>query len=173
MPLKLSRLIFPLGVLLLTPWPVAFAQSQAAAGLTPVQIQAVAPSSAPTWQVFGGAIGGVDMPGDLFYIDVTGSAGDMVATLYLTNTRELCHGYRYLVLKIGLYAWSSDGRWQRAVSGDGGLIPDTYLTLRNGQVSFLLSGYGKYKVTIDGGSFYATYARGSVSPQFYLTVNQA
>ena len=57
--------------------------------------------------------------------------------------------------------------------GNGEVIPDTYITMRNGGVSFTLSGYAKYKITIDSGSFYRFNAgtdRGSSSPKFYLTV---
>ncbi|GAF75441.1 unnamed protein product, partial [marine sediment metagenome] len=48
------------------------------------------------------------------------------------------------------------------------------ITMRNGQVSFNLTGLAEYKVTIDGGSFYCSTANtdsGSLSPQFYLEVN--
>jgi len=46
--------------------------------------------------------------------------------------------------------------------------------MRNGQVSFILPGYAKYKVAIDSGCFYCTNANAdgsSLSPQFYLEVN--
>ena len=96
------------------------------------------------------------------------------ATLHFTNTNELSHCYNYLILKIGVYAQSSTDQWEKASGGNGEPIPDIFITLRNGQVSFSTPGYAKYKVTIDSGCFYCTTANtdgGSVSPQFHLTVN--
>ncbi len=168
-----KRLIFSLlAVLLLTPWPVAYAYDNAKAGPEPVQIEAAQASSAPGWKVYGGAIGGVSTPGDLFYIDTTGSTADILATLYLTNSDELVHHYRYLILKVGGYSQIGINQWQKAVKGNGKPFPDTYITMQNGKVDFTLSGYAKYKITIDSGSFYAfrTKGDGSVSPKFYLTV---
>lgn len=175
MPKQRPRLILPiLAALLLAPWPVAFVHDYAAAGQNPVQIEAAEPSAAPSWQVFGRAIGGVDTPGDLFYVDASRNAADILAMLYLTNTKELVSGYRYLTLKVGVYVQTDDGDWQPANWRNGEPVPETYITLHNGQVSFALPGYAKYKVTIDRGSFYAnSTGAGSLSPQFYLTVDRA
>ncbi len=171
MPRKvLKPFLSLLVILLLVPWPVAFASSDTDATSIPVRIEASEPSAAPSWQAFGGAISGIDNPGDLFYLDVTRHATDILLTLYLTNAKDLVHGYRYLILEIGLYSWTDESGWQRALSRDGCPVPDAYLTLRNGQVSFLVAGYRKYKVTIDDGSFYAAHAGGGSSPQFYLEV---
>ena len=62
----------------------------------------------------------------------------------------------------------------RASGYDGGPVPETFITLRNGYVSFSLYGYTRYKITIDGGSFYCMTAAadgGTLSPKFYLTVD--
>lgn len=171
-----KKLIFlALAVLLLTPWPVAYARNYTddMAGQDTVQIEVAEVSTVPRWSAFGKAIGGVTTPGDLFYIDATDHAADIVIILYLTNAQELIHYYRYLILKVGGYVESNTGEWERASTTNGELIPDTFITLRNGQVTFTLPGYAKYKVTIDGGSFYCTNASadGDLSPQFYLTVD--
>ncbi len=167
--------IFPfLAILLLTPWPVAYAHTYTGnmVGQKPVQIEVAEPSLAPSMSVFGRAVGGVS-PGDLFYIDTT-KAADITVNLYLTNARELIGGYRHLILKVGVYAKSASGEWDRASTAYGEPIPDTFITLRDAQASFILPGSAKHKITIDSGSFYCiktTTDGGSLSPQFYLTVN--
>ena len=156
-----------MAVLLLSPWPVAYAYDNALAGPERMQVdvRAAEASAAPTWSVFGRAIGGVSTPGDLFYISSADSGADIQATLHLTNAEELIHYYRYLILNVGVYAQDSEGQWEKTT--------DTYLTMRNGMVSFTLPGYAQYKMTIDSGSFYAYSIganEGSASPKFYLSV---
>ncbi len=142
--------IFPLlAVLLLTPWPVAYARDYNSdmAGQDSVRIEVAQASAKPTWTVFGRAIGGVSTPGDLFYIDATNNAADIQVTLYVTNAQELIYCYRYLILKVGIYVESIGGEWERASRGNGEPIPDTFITMRNGQVSFTLPGYTKHILT--------------------------
>ena len=175
--MKFIKRIFPiLALLLLAPWPVAYAHTYTGdmTGQNAVRIEIAEPSEAPSWSAFGKAIGGVTTPGDLFCIDATESAADITVTLYLTNTQELSHCYRYLVLKVGVYAESNAGEWEKASKGNGEPIPDTFITLRDAQASFTLPGYAKHKITIDSGSFYCITANtdtGSLSPQFYLEVS--
>ena len=162
-------------VLLLAPWPVAYAYDNALTGQEQMQVEvrAAEASAAPTWTVFGRGIGGVTTPGDLFHVGNTDNAADILVTLYLTNAEELIYYYRYLVLNVGIYFQNSDDQWERATAGNGELIPDIYLTMRNGWVSFTLPGYTQYKITIDSGSFYANDIGtdgGSASPKFYLSV---
>lgn len=164
-----------LALLLLAPWPVAYAHTfdNAMAGQDGVRIEVAEASASPTWTAFGKAIGGVT-PGDLFYIDVTDNPADVVATLYLTNAQELIGCYRYLILRVGIYVEDHAGEWEKVFLGNGEPVPDTFITMRNGQVSFTLFGLAKYKITIDGGSFYCTTTntdKGGLSPQFYLEVN--
>ena len=165
---------FPiLALLLLLPWPVAYAfDTDAMASQDAVRIEIAEDSAKPTWTAFGKAIGGVT-PGDLFHIDATNNTADIVVTLYLTNAQELINCYRYLILNVGVYV-ESNGEWDKASGSNGELIPDTIISMRNGQVSFLLPGYSKYMISIDSGSFYCTNANAdgsSLSPQFYLEVN--
>ena len=173
---KWIKRFFPLlATLLLLPWPVAYAYDTdgALSGQDAVQIEVAEVSAQPTWTAFGKAIGGVT-PGDLFYIDATNNTADIQVNLYITNAQELISCYRNLILKVGVYAEDDTGEWEKAAMGNGELIPDTFITMRNGQVSFTLPGYANYKVTIDGGSFYCTTTKangGSLSPQFYLTVD--
>ena len=170
--MKKNLIFILLATLLLTPWPVAYAYDNDMAEQAPIRIEAAPASVAPGWHAYGNAIGGVSSPGDLFYIDATDSAIDTLVTLYLTNNDELVYYYRYLILGVGVYAQNDTGQWEKAATGDGELIPDTYLTMRNGRVIFHLRGYARYKLTIDGGSFYCFPAGSdgsSVSPKFYLT----
>ena len=174
---KWIKRFFPLiALLLLAPWPVAYAHTYTddMVGQEAVGIEVADPSVAPSFgNVFGRTIGGVT-PGDLFYLDTTDNPADIQATLYITNTQELSYCYRYLILKVGVYVETDAGEWEQASMGNGELIPDTFITMRNGQVGFSLPGLAKYKITIDSGSFYCINAvadGGSVSPQLYLEVD--
>ncbi len=165
-------LLASLTIFLLAPWPVAYAYDDGAVR-EPVRIEAADASAAPQWQAFGRAIGGVTTPGDLFYIDAIDSPMDISATLYMTNTDELAHCYRYLTLKVGVYAKTSSDGWEKITAGSGDPLPETYITMRNAMVSFNLPGCASYKVTIDDGCFYclsASAGEGSTSPNFYLTL---
>ena len=171
---RLLKKFFPLiAILLLAPWPVAYAYDQGAAlaGEEPVKIEVAEPSTMPTWTVFRKAVGEVS-PGDLFQVDATDNVADITVTLYLTNAHELVRHYAFLVLQIGVYVESDVNEWGEASLANGELIPDTFITLRDAEASFVLPGYTKYKVTIDDGSF-RTNGNPNASdaaPQFYLTV---
>ena len=173
---KLLRRLFPLiAILFLAPWPIAYAHDASGAGAEQetVQIQAAEASAAPSVAVFGKAISGVKA-GDLFYINTANQTSDMKVTLSITNTQELIHNYRYVMLKVGVYVKDNSGGWAKASLNDGKPVPDTYITLQNGQVSFNLAGGASYKLTIDSGSLNCMTTKaegGSVSPQFYLEVN--
>ena len=171
--MKKKLLLLLLAILFLTPWPVAYAHDNAMVGQEPVQVRLAEPSAMPGWQVFGNAIGGIDTPGDLFYIDSANNSADIVVTLHLTNAEELIHCYRYMILKVGVYIQNDAGEWEWATLWNGEPIPETYITLRNGQVSFVLMGCAQYKLSIDGGSFYSLSTNGgggNFSPRFYLAV---
>ena len=174
---RLIMKMFPLlAVLLLSEWPVVYAQSynDDIDEQDTTQIEVAEASVQPTWTVFGRAIGGVNTPGDLFYINATNNPADIPCTLYITNAQELINCYRYLILKVGVYVESSAGAWETASTGSGEVISDTFITLCDAQVSFTLPGFTKHKVTIDSGSFYCgstNFDKGSVAPQFYLTVD--
>jgi len=173
---KWFKRLFPvLALLLLTPWPVAYAHDfdNQMAGQDTAQIAVAEDSESPTWTAFGKALGGVT-PGDLFYLDATDNPAGIVATLYITNTQELIGCYRNLILKVGIYTETDNGEWEKASLGNGEPVPDTFITMHNGQVSFTLPGLARYKITIDSGSFYCTTTdtkKGSLSPQFYLEVD--
>ena len=169
--MKRKLIFLLLAILLLTPWPVAYAYSDRATGQAPIQVEAAAAANTPKLSAFGNAIGGVT-PGDLFYIDTGNSTADIPVTLYITNTDELIHYYRYLTLHVGVYIQTDTAQWEKATAGNGELLPDTYITMLNSKVSFTLPGYAKYKITIDKGCFYC-YGTGTdesaMSPAFYLT----
>jgi len=168
-----KKLIFPLlAALLLIPWPVAYAHDNALAGQAPIQIEAADPATVPQWKAYGNAIGGVT-PGNLFYINSSNNTTDMPVTLHMTNTGELVHHYRYLILNVGVYVQTGTDQWEKVTTSNGELLPDTYITMLNGKVSFTLPGYAKYKITIDKGSFYCygtNSGESAASPEFYLTV---
>ena len=175
---KLRRLFPLLALLLLAPWPIAYAYDYANASpqTEVIQVETAEPSAAPQWHTSGKTIGGVNKPGDLFFIDADEYPADILVTLYITNTHDLSHCYNYLILKVGIYVESNTDEWAIATSYDGQPISDTFITMRNGQVKYTLPGNTKYRVTIDSGSFYCITANtdsGSISPQFYLTVDQA
>ncbi len=170
---RLPKRIFPfIALLLLTPWPVAYGYeaSRASAAQELIQITAAETTAQPTWTAFGKAIGSVK-PGDLFHIDASDNPADITVALYITNADELIHSYRHLILKVGVYVESGAGTWEKVLGTDGEALPETFVTLQYAQTSFTLQGLARYKVTIDGGSFYCITANppeGSVSPRFYL-----
>jgi len=172
---RFIKWIFPIiALLLLLPWPVAYAYDVVndTADQDTIRIEIAEDSVKPSFTAFGKAIGGVP-PGDLLYIDATNNAADMVTTIYLNNAHDLIGHYTFLILKVGVYV-ENDGNWEKAYGSNGELISEIVLSMRNGQVSFLLPGYANYKVTIDGGSFYCHNASGddsTLSPQLYLEVN--
>jgi len=170
--MKRKLIFLLLATLLLAPWPVAYAHDNVMAGQSPIQIEAAETEAAPHWTTFGKAIGGVT-PGDLFYIDTSNSMTDMLVTLHITNTDELVHYYRYLILNVGVYVQTDTDQWEKATTGNGEFLPDTYITMLNGKVSFTLPGHAKYKITIDKGCFYCygtANDENAISPTFYLTV---
>ena len=171
MKMKLLILLFPIVALsLLIPWPVAYAHNSASAGQV-VQIQTVETTVTPTKTVFGKTIGSIQ-PSDLFYVDASESTEDVTVTLYLTNSPKLIHNFRYMILKVSAYTETGSGSWEKATQWNGESIPDTFITMRNGQTNFLLAGLARYKIAIDGGSFYCfTADEGYSLPQFYLEVN--
>ena len=173
-----TKKIFPLlAVLLLAPWPVAYAHdynNDTTGQDNAIRIEVAGPSVAPTWTAFRRTIGGVTTPGDLFYIDATQNAADISVNLYITNTHELSHCYRYLILRVGVYSQSEAGGWEKAYQANGEPVTDVFITLRDVRVSLSLPGCTKYKITIDSGSFYCITTntdRGSLDPQFYLEVS--
>lgn len=168
------KLIFPLiAALLLAPWPVAYAYDEAIAASTPMSIEAAEPAAAPKLNAYGNAIGGVT-PGDLFHIESANSTVDTLYTLYITNTDELIHCYRYMNLNIGIYVQTGIDQWEKVTFGEGETPRETYITMQGGMTEFILPGYANYKITIDKGCFYC-YAiggdRSAVFPRFYLTVS--
>ena len=163
---KWLKRFFPLiALLFLVPWPIAYAHTYTSgmAQTGAAQIEVAEASAAPSWTVFGKAIGGATA-GDLFYIDADNTANDIVVTLYLTNAHELSRHLRFLVLEVGIYLENSAGQWQRVPPWDGRLPPATFITLRHSPLSFTLDGNTKYKITIDAGSFYCmtTNANGNI-----------
>lgn len=168
------KLIFPLlAVFLLTPWPVAYAYEDVLASNAPLQINTVASAAKPTLNVYGKAIGSVN-PGDLFYVDTSNISADMSFTLYITNTDELTSQYRYMNLNIGIYLETGEGQWERINTGEAQKLPETFVTMHSGMTSFILPGYARYKITIDGGCFYSYgvgTGEGVATPDFYLTTS--
>jgi hypothetical protein len=164
---------FPfIALALLLPWPVAYAADVAAgSNQDGIRIE-IAEEMPPNFTVLGETIGSVPS-GDLFYVDTTNEAADRVATLYLANADELIGHYTFMNLKIGVYV-DQHGEWEPACGSDGQPIPETILSMRNGLVSFLLPGIARYKISINGGSYYCTNSNdddGCLSPQLYLEVN--
>ena len=160
----LIKQLFPLfALLLLAPWPIAYAYDNGASAEKEVQIRVADAALAPKGTVFGKATGGITR-GDLFYLDTAGRSADIVSSLHLTNAAELSRCFSYMILKVGIYAERQAGQWEKVT------LPDTFITMQNAQTSFTVGGYANYKMTIDSGSFYCTNIKACVSPQFYLTV---
>ena len=169
---RLVKWIFPLIALgLLLPWPIAFAADISGDEET-IRIEIAEESVKPNVTVFGKAISSIN-PGDLFHIDASNNAQDIMVILSITNPQELISHYTYMILNVGVYV-EENGEWVKASGSDGNLNENILLSMRNGQVSFLLPGYAKYKISIDSGALRCHNAggdTGSLSPQFHLEVN--
>ena len=116
-----KRWFFPLlAVLMLVPWPVAYAfdSARVQAESEEVSITPAPPPEMPHWKAFGKAIGGVSQPGTIFYLDAAESTMDFPVTLYLTNASELASAYRYLHLRVGVYVQNGAGGWEKASGSD-------------------------------------------------------
>ncbi len=169
------RVIFPLfALLLLSAWPLAYAYDVGgdSVGLEPVQVMTAETRVQPTWTIYGKAIGSIES-GELFHIDAVDNPADITVALNITNSDELIHSYKYLILRVGIYVETYDGAWEEVSGADGEALPETYISLQNAQVRFALPGLARYKVAIDGGSFYCVNANppeGGISPRFYLDV---
>ena len=150
-----------------------FGQTNSDTGQTDIQVTAAPPEALPSIDFIGNAIGGVKA-GDLFYVDTTDSPLDMSLELYITNPDELIHYLRYLILKVAVYVEDTDGQWQLITSQNGTALPDTYITLQNSPVRFILPGAAYYKVTIESGSYHSfpfRHGNDEIAPSFYLTAS--
>jgi hypothetical protein len=175
---KSLKFTLVMAALLILPWltSIAYANSNGDSAPGEVRVEVADRAAAPEATIFGCAFDSVT-PGDLFYIDATGSPGDLAVNLYITNAQELTHYLRYLILKVSVSSESQDGQWRQAPLR-GGSAPEggTYLTLQNSPVKFLMPGNSRYKVSIDSGSYYSLPVRAGSSnkpPHFFLTVDPA
>ena len=173
---RITKLIFPfIAILLLAPWPIAYAYtyegemtSQGA-----VRVEAADASVAPSAIAFGRSVGSVT-PGDLFYINAIDSASDFSVTIHMTNAGELSQCYRYFVVELVAYVQDETGSWVRTTAYDNQDFNAVCLDMKNGNVSFSLPGCARYKLAVEGGSFYCMAISadgGSLAPNFYLTVD--
>ncbi len=175
---KILRFALVLAVLLLLGpqlTSLAYGESPRSSGEDGIEVVAAAPPATPEMTVYGHAIGGV-IPGDLFYVNAAGSPRDILIRLYITNAEVLISYFRYLNLKVVVYYEDEYGRWSSTALQDGRPPPDTYLTLHNSPVSITLPGYSRYKIAVDSGCYYCINAGtvgDNISPQFYLTAEQA
>ena len=171
--MKKTLFLISILILLLIPCSVAYAYDGANATENSMTIIPADATSAPHINAFGNAIGGVEA-GDLFFIDVSGTAIDTPFTLYMTNIDELVHSYRYMNLNMGIYIQTDTGSWEKISGEVGASTTDIYISMQNGLVSFTLPGNAKYKVTIDNGCFRCygiTPGENIAIPSFYLTAS--
>ncbi len=168
----MKKLIFfvSIAALLLAPWGIASAYGQVKAANSSATIVAADPASTPHMQVFGNAVGSVTA-GDLFTIE---TSENMTFSLFMTNADELTNSYRYLTLKVGIYVKADSNGWEKMTVIDGEPVPEMYITMQGGSVSFKLPGNAKYKVTLESGSYRSYHiapGKSVATPQFYLTAS--
>ncbi|MFC1917249.1 hypothetical protein ACFLXH_01170 [Chloroflexota bacterium] len=166
----MSKLVlFLSGIFLLIPCPIVYAYDNSA-DVQPPRVEIPTPAESPDLHTFGKAIGSVT-PGTLFYVDCVEYPGDTKVALSLINSDELIHYYRYLLLNIGLYLQSGEDTWEKV--NDTGSAPGYYLSMKSAEVFFTLPAYAKYKMTVDGGSYYCVNSpllSSGLAPKFYLAV---
>jgi hypothetical protein len=163
--------------LLATAWavPAVYGQDNDNASQAGITVQATPPPATPAVVFYGNAIGTVNT-NDLFLIDAINTPMDINIELYITNSDDLIHYLRYLILKVVVYIEDSNGQWQLVTEQNGLTLPDTYITLQNGQVTFTLRGQAHYKVAIESGTYHALPTQANVTkdaPQFYLNAEPA
>lgn len=155
----------------------SFAYGDGGAGRVLVQnaseADALVYGALPRWTATAGVPAQIDAPGDLYLIDATSASDAIAVALHLVDPGELAVSYSYLHLKVGVYEYGASG-WTQTRAADGGPLNETYLTLLNGQASFILAGGRRYAVTIEDGPYLAkpSAAQGvNASPEFYLSVS--
>lgn len=104
--------------------------------------------------------------GDLYLVErKTDAAGDIYATLYLSNAAALGENFSYLNFHVQVYGTNDGGATWTAVEDE------MLLSLTNGYVQLALTGdYQKYAVSIDDGSFYLLSQTSVPQPQFYIEI---
>lgn len=133
-----------------------------------IKIEAAPLETTPAMQCWANATSGVTA-GDLFFLDTTEAQQDIVVTLSITNTDELVHSFRYMMLKVMVYRQNAEGQWEKAVTADGNTFPNIYVTIQNGAVTFTLPGTANYKVGIESGNVKTNPgAPAGIQPMFYL-----
>ena len=170
--MKRNIVFLLVALLLITPWPVAYAYGDGVKGNTMAEVTVAEPAMMPKWNAYGNAIGSV-IPGDLFYVSTSNTTADASFILFIANTDELVQSYRYIMLNIGIYMQMDADIWEKVTPTEYDGSTDTYLTMSNGNVCFTLPGYGSYKITIDRGCFYCygvANGRSIAVPEFYLTM---
>jgi hypothetical protein len=135
------------------------------------------------WTPVLNSVSTVTQAGDLAIVDATGTSGNILVTVALTNPAALSGDYAYMNLPIVVKACTLSGStctWQDATDANGNAIGASapqYLTLTNGYLTFLLQGgTGKYyEIEIaTGGSFFTiSTTAGSLSPAFLVTTAAA
>jgi len=131
---------------------------------------------APSWSPVVDSCGKITTKGSVFWIDPDEDyTGNMVVTLYLTNSEDLTGSYTYLNMAIMVHS-SDDGTTWSAVTGPAFKTGDDYnyyLALTNGYVQFTLYGGKKYHIAVDAGVFYCISTSGVLYPSLHLEAEQA
>jgi hypothetical protein len=134
---------------------------------TGTDIATVTAEGTPSWGALSGQQAGPLPETSLFRITVDSNyTGNLLVSVYLTNSGELATTYQHLNMKMELF--DSDGARVGRVE---------FLTLRNGVVTLQMN-YGTgwkayYLVKITGGSFNTLQgATAGFAPAFYAEVSQ-
>lgn len=132
-----------------------------------IKIKAAPPADTAGMTILGGAVCSVT-PGDLFYIENADPEREIRAYLYLTNASELTSCLRNLILVTNVYVESPEDNWQKIADEPAGI-----LTLQNSPTNFILSGYSRYKISVDSGSYSCwpfNTRQSACAPNLYLTI---
>ena len=125
---------------------VSFAANAVIAGVRPVQAATGTTFVAPAWSPTIDQVVPVATAGDLAIINASGTTGNILVTVSLTNPVGLSKAYSYFNFPIDVYKSTDAGTtWVRQLTGAGstsigGSTGVTYLSLTNGFVTFLVAG---------------------------------
>jgi hypothetical protein len=126
---------------------------------------------APKWTPVVEEAGAVT-PGDIYYIDTSDYLGDVLVTVFFTNTDELIKDYSFLNLQVNVWTGTT-GDWAQSNRADSAEIGTVFLTLTGGYTTFILNGNSEYCISIDDGNYFCIdtdATGGSLSPDFFIEV---
>ncbi len=128
----------------------------------------------PSWSPVINTAGSITK-GSIFWIDPGNYTGDLLVTVYLTNSAALTSYYTYVNMAMMVHSSPDGTTWSEVTNPPFKTAGkyNYYLALTNGYAQFKLPGGNKYHIAIDNGVWYCINTSGIVDPSYYCEVGQA